>query len=109
MKLRSDLPLKYYLHVHNEDTLQDEFTILFDIVQYLIRVIEIKNKTQTLDSFKFSSKSMKYVFGEKLKDEAFKQNLVKVIKELLSLGHLSSSGETIHITEKGLTNFYILE
>ena len=42
MKIRSDLPIKYYLNVYNEEHLQDDLTILFDIIQYLTKVIQAK-------------------------------------------------------------------
>ena len=106
MKIRSDLPIKYYLNVYNEENLQDELTILFDIIQYLIKVIQAKDKDLSLENFKFTSKSMKYIFGDKLKDETFKQNLVKRLKNLIATENVSVTGETMKITEKGLTNFY---
>jgi hypothetical protein len=49
---------------------------------------------------------MKYIFGDKLKDETFKQNLVKRLKNLIATENVSVTGETMKITEKGLTNFY---
>jgi hypothetical protein len=106
MKIRSDLPIKYYLNVYNEENLQDELTILFDIIQYLTKVIQAKDKDLSLENFKFTSKSMKYIFGDKLKDETFKQNLVKRLKNLIATENVSVTGETMKITEKGLTNFY---
>lgn len=106
MKIRSDLPIKYYLNVYNEETLQDELTVLFDIIQYLAKVIQAKDKDLSLENFKFTSKSMKYIFGDKLKDETFKQNLVKRLKNLIATENIEVSGETMKITEKGLTNFY---
>lgn len=106
MKIRSDLPIKYYLNVYNEENLQDELTILFDIIQYLTKVIQAKDKDLSLENFKFTSKSMKYIFGDKLKDETFKQNLVKRLKTLIATENVSVTGETMKITEKGLTNFY---
>ena len=54
MKLRSDLPIKYYLNVHADDVLQDDLAILFDIIQYIIKVIEIKQKQLTIENLKFS-------------------------------------------------------
>jgi len=108
MKLRSDLPIKYYLNVHGEEDLQDDLAILFDIIQYIIKVIEIKQKPLTIENLKFSSKSLKYVFGDKIKNETFKQNLVKRIKSLILSEHLRVDGEFMHITQNGLTNFYTI-
>lgn len=109
MKIRSDLPIKYYLNLHQEEDLQDEFAVLFDVINYLIKVIQVKSKKLELDSFKFSSKSLKYVFGERLKDETFKQNLVKRLKKLISTEYITVDGETMCITKKGLQHFYTTE
>lgn len=109
MKLRSDLPIKYYLNLHQEEDLQDDFSFLFDIAQYLIKVAHSKNKKLELESFKFSSKSLKYIFGEKIKDETFKHDLVKRLKILISTNHLEVVDETMCFTKKGLNYFYIPE
>lgn len=109
LKLRSDLPIKYYLNVHNEEELQDEQAALFDILQYLHKVLQVKGKELSLDSFKFTSNSLKYVFGEKLKDETFKHKLVKRLKSLIAEDYISVENETMKITQKGITNFYTIE
>jgi vesicle coat complex subunit len=108
MKLRSDLPIKYYLNVHNEEDLRDDLAVLFDIIQYLIKVIQVKQKELELKNLKFTSKSLKYIFGDNIKNETFKSDLVKRLKNLIESGNLQVDGETIYITEKGLTNFYII-
>lgn len=108
MILRSDLPIKYYLNLHNEEGLSTEFSLLFEISQYLIRVAEVKNRELDPDSMKFSSKSLKYIFPEKIKDENFKVYLVKSLKKMITEGYFASKGEFIFITKKGLTYFYTL-
>ena len=107
MTLRSDLPIKYYLNLHNEDGLSDEFTLLFEIIQYIIKVANAKEKNLDLKSFKFSSKSLKYVFGDRLKDETFKINLVKSLKEMIGDNYLTTEGDFIYFTKKGITYFYL--
>jgi len=109
MKLRSDLPIKYYLNLHSHKDLQDDLAVLFDISQYLLRVIEIKGKKLDPQNMKFSSKTFKYVFGDQLKDETFKQDLVKKIKALISQQLLEVKGEEIHFTQKGLLTCYTFE
>ena len=106
MNLRSDLSIKYYLNLHSHKDLQDNLAVLFDILQYILRVIEVKNKNLSRENFKFSTKTLKYVFGDSMKDETFKQNLVKKIKDLISQEYLVVKGEEIHITDKGLLTFY---
>ncbi len=107
MTLRSDLPIKYYLNLHNEDGLSDEFTLLFEIIQYIIKVANAKEKNLDLKSFKFSSKSLKYVFGDRLKDETFKINLVKSLKKMIGDNYLTTEGDFIYFTKKGITYFYL--
>ena len=109
LTLNQDLPIKYYLNLYNEPGVADRYSTLYDILSYLIRVIESKNKELTLNNLKFSSKTLKYVFGDNLKDETFKSNIVKNIKELIAIDYLKVSGETISITENGLTYFYTIE
>lgn len=109
LTLRSDLPIKYYLSLHREEGLRDDRSILFDIIGHLSRVAQSKQKEVSPDSFKFSSKTMKYVFGDQLNDETFKLELVKSIKRLISSGEISTSGETMSVTEKGLLNFYSIQ
>lgn len=109
LTLRSDLPIKYYLNLHREEGLRDDRSILFDIIGHLLRVAQSKQKEVSFESFKFSSKTMKYVFGDQLKDETFKLELVKSIKRLIFSGEILASGETMTITEKGLLNFYSIQ
>jgi hypothetical protein len=108
LTLRSDLPIKYNLNLHREEGLRDDRSILFDIIGHFLRVAQSKQKETSLDSFNFSSKTMKYVFGDRLKDETFKLELVKSIKQLISSGEILATGETMSVTEKGLLNFYLI-
>ena len=107
MKLRSDLPIKYYLNLYNEEGLNDEFTLLFEILQYIIRVANTKDKDLDPNNIRFSSKSLKYVFGDRIKDETFKLNLVKSLKKMITEEYLKSEGDFIYFTKKGLTHFYL--
>ena len=108
MNLRSDLPIKYQLNLYNEEGLNDEFTLLYEISQYIIRVAESKGRDLDTNSVKFSSKSLKYIFPEKIKDETFKAYLVKSLKKMIVEGYLAAKGEFIFFTKKGLTYFYTL-
>ncbi len=107
MTLRSDLPIKYYLNLYNEDTLADNYSILFEILQYIIKVANAKDKNLELKNIKFSSKSLKYVFGDKLKDEAFKLYVIDSLKYMISNEYLITEGDFIFFTKKGLTYFYL--
>lgn len=107
MTLRSDLPIKYYLNLHSHKDLQDPLAVLFDVLQYLLKVSEMKNKDSSV--LRFSSKTLKYIFGDQLKDETFRQDIVKKIKDLISQGYLEVKGEEMHITNNGLLTFYNAE
>jgi len=108
MNLRSDLPIKYYLNVHQYEDLQDDLGVLFDISQYLLRVIEMKNKELDPQKLKFSSKTLKYVFGDRLQDETFKLNLVKRLRSLIASDFISVTGDEMLITNKGILTFYTI-
>lgn len=107
MILRSDLPIKYYLNLYNEDALMDQYSVLFEILQYIIKVANAKDKSLELKNLKFSSKSLKYIFGEKLKDETFKAYVVKSLKEMILKEYLIPEGDFIFFTKNGLTYFYL--
>ena len=109
MKIRRDLPLKYYFNLHSEEGLYDKHSVLFDTIQYLIRTAELKQKTLDLNELKFSSKTLKYIFGEKINEETFKEDLVKKIRELISDSDLEIKGDSMALTKKGISNFYTLE
>jgi hypothetical protein len=83
--------------------------VLFDIMQYLIKVVQMKSKKLEFDNLNFSSKTLKYIFGDKLKDETFKQDLVKKIKNLISDQYFEVKGESMYLTQKAITYFYIIE
>jgi hypothetical protein len=76
-------------------------------LQYIIRVAVAKDKSLELKNIKFSSKSLKYVFGDKIKDETFKTNLVKSLKKMIGEEYLITEGDFIYFTKKGLTYFYL--
>ena len=106
MKLKQDLPIKYYLNVYNEEDLQDDLVILFNISQYLIKVAEIKSKTLDFENLKFTTASLKYIFGEKIKDDEFKCNLIKKIKYLIQEKYIEVKGENFFITQLAINYFY---
>ena len=108
-KLRQDLPIKYYLNVYNEEDLQDDLVVLFNISQYLIKVADLKNKTLDFENLKFTTASLKYIFGEKIKDETFKSNLVKRIKTLIQEEYLEVKKDQFYITNKGIETFYLIK
>ena len=107
MTLRSDLPIKYYLNLHIDEALCDQHSVLFEILQYLVKVAQAKDKEISWQNLKFSSKSLKYVFGEKLKGDPFKEYVVASLKYLIANEYLNTDGDFIIFTKKGITYFYI--
>jgi hypothetical protein len=108
MTLKPDLAIKYYLNVYNEEDLQDELAVLFNILQYLLKVADIKNRSLDLENLKFTTNSLKYVFGEKVKNDDFKSNLIKKIKYLIQEKYLTVKKENFYITKNGISEFYII-
>jgi len=106
LSLSPDTPIKYHLKLHNEVSEDDKFSVLFDIEQYILKVIAAKGRDLDMSGLKFTTKSLKYIFGERIKDETFRQKTVKSIKDLITSGFLRVEEKTIYITEKGLTYFY---
>lgn len=102
-----NLPLKYALETHTAlpgyPTGQD---FLFDVLNYLVRVADSKSKKFDPADIKFSSKTLKYVFGDKIKDQEFLENLKLIIKTLIEEGSLSKIGENLTISETVFYNFY---
>lgn len=92
-----------------EEELIEENSILYEILQYLIKVLESKNKELTYENLKFSSKSLKYIFGDKIKDETFRLQIVQSLKKLLNSSFLTSDKEFMYIEKKALTYFYTVE
>ncbi len=101
MILRSDLELKYYLLLHNEDQVFTRDSVLFDILEYFVKI-----KKEAQSQFKFSSKTLKYIFGEKLNDEKLKEKIVLSIKDLILDGLLQKIDDNIIITKNAINKFY---
>lgn len=109
LTLSDKAPIKYHLDLHNEVSEDDKFSVLYDIEKYIIKVIKAKGRVLDMSELKFTAKSLKYIFGERIKDETFKQKTVKSIKELITLGYLRVENKTIYITEKGVDLFYKID
>jgi len=109
LTLSNDTPIKYHLNLHNEVSEDDKFSVLYDIEKYLIKVIVAKGKVLDMSGLKFTTKSLKYIFGERLKDETFKQKTVKSIKDLIASGFLCVDDKTLHLTKKGVEHFYTID
>lgn len=91
------------------ESLIDRDSIAFEIVKYLIRDLESNSKELIIDNFKFTSKTIKYIFGDKVKDDKFKEYIVDKLKEMIKIGWISSDNKTMYVKEEMLNNFYSID
>jgi hypothetical protein len=109
IKLKNDLQLKYYLSMHLNSTLIDKNAILFEIISYILsNNIEGKDKEVNYKNLKFSSKTLKYIFGEKFESEEAKNSIILLIKKLVEDKCIDVRSKTFYISEKGISKFYNL-
>lgn len=102
------LPLKYHLDCHvslSEYPTKSDF--MFDMISYIVRVYEAKPKVWDPNDIKFSMKTLKYVFGDKMTPE-FIDKLKSIMRSLVEDGTLNVKGEFINISEDVFTNYYSL-
>ena len=108
-RINKDLPIKYSLSVHQSmpsyPTQQD---FLFDVASHLVRVTEVKSKDWDPSDIKFSTKTLKYVFGDHMNDEKFVQKVKALLGDLLSSGLLEKRGEFIFIPNSEFSKYYLL-
>ena len=108
-RINQDLPIKYTLNLHSAmpgyPSAQD---FLFDVSSHLVRVVEVKSKDWDPDDIKFSTKTLKYVFGDQMNDEVFVQAVKKTIAELLSTNTLIKRGEFIFIPNSEFSKYYLI-
>lgn len=106
-KLKQDLPIKYELGLHKVlPSYPTETDFVFDIIQYIIRVCELKNKEFNPADLKFSAKTLKYVFNENEVTPDFKDKLRLVIKKLMDSETLIKKGEFLYINQAVFNELY---
>jgi hypothetical protein len=105
MKISSDAPIKYSLDLHLTDSHISPEGIIFEIVRYCIA--QFKSSEIELDNVKFTSKTLKYVFGNRL-DGEFKDLVVSSIKEYIGSGFIKPNNNSMYITKELITKFYDL-
>lgn len=107
-KLKADLPIKYELGLHKVlPSYPTETDFVVDIIQYIIRVCELKNKDFNPTDLKFSAKTLKYVFNENEVTPDFKDKLRLVIKKLMDSETLIKKGEFLYINQAVFNELYI--
>lgn len=105
--IQQTLPIKYSLGLHqatpNYPTSQD---FMFDVISHLVRVAEAREKEWDSSDIKFSTKTLKYVFGERVKSEEFIDRIKVILKELLDSGIIERRGDNLYISEEEFTRYY---
>ena len=93
--------------MHLNNNLISKDSILFEIINYIItNNIEGKDKKINYKNLKFSSKTLKYIFGERFESEEEKDSIISMIKELIEEKNIDVKSKTFHISEKGISKFY---
>lgn len=108
-KISNDIPIKYHLNMHLMESLIDRDSIAFELIKYTIKNIAAHEKEYIIDNFKFTSRTLKYVFGDLLKDEKTKEYIINSIKEMIGMKWIKLKGKTMFITKEMLNNFYEIE
>lgn len=106
--LNRDLPIKYVLECHTAlRTYPTKQDFMFDVISYLVKVGETKGKEFDPADVKFTTKTLKYVFGDKLKGE-FLDKLKLVLEELVKENVIAKKGESLLIPESEFSKYYSL-
>jgi hypothetical protein len=105
--IQPTLPIKYAMKVHqalpNYPTHQD---FMFEIISYIVRVTEQKEKDWDPNDIKFSAKTLKYIFGDNVKSEEFLDRIKTILKDLIESGALAKRGEFIFISADEFSKYY---
>jgi hypothetical protein len=108
-KIQDGLPIKYSLALHPAlPGYPSQSDFMFDVASHIVRVTELKSKDWASNDIKFSTKTLKYVFGEHMKSETFKEKIKTILKDLLESGKLVKKGEFIFIPESEFSKYYII-
>ena len=93
--------------MHLMESFLEKDSIAFEVIKYVVNDIESNdNKDFTFDNLKFTSKTLKYVFGDKMKDDVFKEYTITSLKQMIRDGWIEPKNKSMYITEQMITNFY---
>lgn len=108
-KINDSLPIKYTLDLHRSlpayPTHQD---FMFEVISYLIKVSEKKGKPLDPNDLKFSSKTLKYIFGDEFKSEEFLVRIKTILSELREANVLDKVDEQVFIKADEVSRYYII-
>lgn len=108
LKIKDEIPIKYHLNMHLMESFIEQDSISFELIKYIKDQAESSDKKLDINSFKFTSKTLKYVFGDRMKDELFKEYAVSKLKEMIANGDIILNNKTMVINKDIITKFYNL-
>jgi hypothetical protein len=103
MKINNRAPIKYHLNLHLSEKHLNPESIAFELTRYTIS--QSKSDDVDLSDLKFTSKTLKYIFGDRLEGE-FKELVVASIKKYIKEGYIEPKGKSMYITKKLVNQFY---
>lgn len=92
--------------MHLMESLIDRDSIAFELVKYVDKDIDANEKDRILENFKFTSRTLKYVFGDRIKDEKFKEYVISSIKEMIEMKWIKSNGKSMYINIEMINKFF---
>jgi hypothetical protein len=107
-KIAEGLHIKYTLGLHpsvSSYPTQEDF--MFDVASHIARVSDLKDKDWDVDDIKFSTKTLKYVFGDNMNSPEFREKIKAILVDLLDRSILSKKGEFIFIPETEFSKYYL--
>lgn len=106
-QLKESVPIKYRLGIHSAiPSYPTSSDIEFDLISYIIYVIDVKNKEFDLEKLRFTKKTLKYIFKEKLDDPSFKTIFIKLLKEHIEQGNIEKQGDTFYVSPEVYHKYY---
>ena len=105
-KLNLELPLKYHLETHTSmPSYPTRHDFMFDVINYIVRVFESKSKELEPNNVKFSTKTLKYVYGDRFTPE-FIEKIKPLISSLVEEGILVKKEDTLFVSQVEFEKFY---
>ena len=104
LKIKKDIKLKYLLNLHLTDNLIDNDSIVFEILRYLVN--QSNSSDLDLENIKFTSKTLKYIFGEKISEDSFKNFVINSIKDNIKSDKILPKGKSMYMSKKIIYEYY---
>ena len=106
LTIREDIPIKFGLNMHLMESFLDKDSISFEIVKYVINGVESSDKEMSIDNLKFTSKTLKYIFGDSMKVETFKDYVISCLKNLIANKLIIPSGKSMNLSSELVETYY---